>query len=101
MIPNKQCLLSMRRASNRNTPPTWVLFAGVGILFSWETAVAFYHDTKRFRMEKRFSDPIAERHMHETGTYKYTPLDETTFVSELNSTIAKAVLNSVTHQLGA
>jgi hypothetical protein len=77
-----------------------VLVAGVGVLFSYQAPVAFYYGSKRFRREERFSNTTA-RHMRKTEMHRYTPLDEYTFVSELNSAIAKSVLNAVTHQVEA
>lgn len=83
---------------SRNTQAGWVAVAGVDILFSYETPVAFAHDKGGLRRDNIWG-PTTGRHMTEAQVKHYRAASEEEFNCELNRVISEAVLNRYARKL--
>jgi hypothetical protein len=91
-------MLGVARSTDRNTKSIWVRVAGVDVLFSYETPVAFVSGDTRLRRHNTWG-PTTGRHMSETHTNTYPAVNEDEFNAALNSAIIKSCLERVTQTL--
>lgn len=75
-------MLKLSKASNRNTQSHWVNVAGVRVLFSYETPVAFSYGPVHVRIKNHWG-PTTGRHMKEAYVSDYTIIDDEEFEKQL------------------
>jgi hypothetical protein len=83
-------MIRLQKASHRNTQSHWVDVFGVGVLFSYETPIAFRGNGKRLRTPVSHSRTTG-RHRNEAGVIAYPIADtEEIFLEELDRALLYA-----------
>lgn len=86
--------LELNKATKRNTQCHWVSLAGVRMLFSYSTVVAFQAQGKSFCRRNDWG-PTTGRHMNETGVRTWTEVaDEKTFENMIDLALHDSIRNT-------
>ena len=96
-------MISLTKASSRNTPSHFVNVAGVNVLFSYETAVGCNPPDEPSFRRKNIWGPTTGKHLNETGfrNMGIAELEADEFELRMNKAIIRAIGNRMATHIGA